>query len=258
MKGISLKSLCAAALAVTLSSCEKSAEIPDSPVAQRNVSEVVYPLLGNDMSTSIFPKQDNLPDAIVLDREFYPNAKVKVISEVCEEYLQQTKKLDISHIQEGKFREQVKNDDITVLFRNEIDIRGEGFIKLSTGPKTWWTHWNYSPYTESEYPTVLFAQNKNGVAINYYTLILNQPVKFFGFEIAPNTIGEDATVSVTYHEEDHYRSRSLCTVKQIIRTPSGARLIALKSDVPFEHIKIGVSGKQNGVGIANIRYALAR
>jgi hypothetical protein len=255
-----LKPLFAAALAVTLSSCDKNAERIEtlSEQSTKSISEVVYPLLGNEMSTSILPKKDNLPDAtLTKDYENFPQTKIKVINSVCDEYLQQTKQFDFSFIPESKFREQIKNDDLTITFRTQSDLRGDAVIRLNNGSNGWWTHWNYSPYTQSEYPSVLFAQDKFGNNINAYSLILSNSVTMFGFEVAPNTIGEDVEVRVTYYSEDHYRSPVLCDVVQTISSPSGARLIAINSEVPFQRVAISLNGKSAGAAIANVRYKLA-
>jgi len=248
-----------AAVAMTFSSCEKNADnigsISEKPA--NSLSEVVYPLLGNDMSTSILPKKPNLPDGkLIKEPEHFSKAKIKLINEVCDEYLQQTKKLDISHIQEGKFREQVVNKDLTILFRDRGDIRGEGFIKLSNGPKGWWAHWNYSPYTESEYPTVLFGVDKNGKTLSSFTMLLSNDVTIFGFEIAPNATGKDFNVHVTYNEGNYYRSQTVCEVYQTVSSPSGARLIAIKSEEPFGRVDVFVGPDAKGAAISNIRYAL--
>lgn len=259
MKVSYLKSLFVAAVAMTFSSCDKNADNIGT-VSEKNaksISDVVYPLLGNEMSTSILPKKDHLPDGrLVKEPEHYSKAKIKLINEVCDEYLQQTKKLDISHIDEGKFREQVVNKDFTILFRNRGDLRGEGFKKLSNGPQGWWSHWNYSPYTESEFPTVLFGADKNGNTLSTFTMLLSSDVTMFGFEVAPNATGKDFNVHVTYNEANYYRSQIVCEVYQTVSSPSGARLIAVKSEVPIGRVEVSVGPDAKGAAISNIRYKL--
>jgi hypothetical protein len=258
-----LKSLFAAALAVTLSSCEKSAENVATlqEKSTKSISEIVYPLLGNEMSTSILPKRNNLPKGVLTITDYYPDDeetnKIELIDLICDEYLQQTKKLDISNIQEGKYQTGIYGGGLNIGFTTRGDQGGEGFSKLSNGPKGWWTHWNYSPYTESEYPDVLFARDKMGNSLNRYTMNLREPVTVFGFEVAPNTIGEDVVVSVLFREWDTYRSLDICRVVQTISSPSGARLIAIKSEVPFQRIEISLDSKSAGAAISNIRYRLA-
>jgi hypothetical protein len=260
---VHLKSLFAAVLAVTLSSCEKSAENVEtlSEKSIKGISEVIYPLLGNEMSTSILPKKDNLPAGVLTIFDEAPeteNAKIELIDVVCDEYLQQTKKLNISQIPEGKYQERIENDDFRIRFTDEDDARGEGFIKLSKGPKGWWTHWNYSPYTESEYPDVLFAQDKMGNILSRYSLNLDEDVTVFGFEVAPNATGEDVVVNVVYRILDTYRAETVCSVVQTISSPSGARLIAVNSEAAFRRVEITLEGKSAGVAISNIRYREAR
>lgn len=262
MKVSYLKSLFVAALAVTISSCEKKSENIESPSDKitSSITNVVYPLNGNDMSTNILPKRENLPNAVLTKDYIYRKNKVKLIDLVCEEYLDGTKKLDLSKLKEGEFSKRIRTKDLTLNFSAEVGTGGEGFLKLSQGPNSWWTHWNYSPYTESEYPTVLFAANKNGSANSVIDLTFDRKLKTFGFEVAPNGLGEEFGVWVQYQEESWYRQPNMMEVEQTVSSPSGARLIAVKSEKPFQRVVIQVMDTKGKVGlaIANIRYALAK
>lgn len=260
MKAFYLKSLFAAALAVTLSSCEKKAENFENLSEKKDVStsEVVYPLVGTEISNNILPKR-KLPRAILEKGYSESNIKVKLIDTVCEEYLQGTKMLDISSLTPGAHVMRIKNNELTISTNREGG--DNGFIKLNNGPKGWWTHWNYNPYTESEYPNVLFLQDREGYVSNSVDLYFDKEVTTFGFEIAPNANGQDRTVSVDYKEEPYYRDPSLFSVQQTISTPSGARLIAVKSERGFRLVRISLDYIPNvgtGFAITNIRYALAK
>ena len=257
MKAFYIKSLFIAALAMTLSSCEKSTENLDTlpETSTKKVSEVVYPLLDNEMSTSIFPKREDLPKAkFTNESEFHQDAKIKVIDLVCDEYLEQTTLLDLSRVPADKYQSQISDGKFSIRFADYIDRAKEGFRKLNNSPTGWWAHWNYSPYTEAEYPSVLLAEDKGGNTISGFHILLGDPVNIFGFEVAPNSLGEDVSVGVTYHLDDTYRSETLGSVTQTVRTPSGARLIAIKSDVAFSRVSISVGGKFPGAAITNIRY----
>lgn len=260
MKALYLKSLVAAALAVTLSSCEKKAEnIENLSQLKTQVSGIVYPIEGVDQSTNILPKR-KLPRA-VLTKGYgeYQKIKVKVIDTVCDEYILATKKVDFSGLKEGKYVTSFGTNEFKIL--TDPDFIRRGVVKLSNGPKGWWTHWNYSPYTESEYPVVLFAKDRNGNTVDAIDLSFLQSLKMFGFEIAPNTTGRDVKIIVEFKESSTYRSPTMFEVEQTISSPSGARLIAVKSDRSFEMASVKIvydrEVKSTGLAITNIRYGIA-
>ena len=262
MKAFYFKSLCVAALAVTLSSCEKKTEnfekTADAVVAA--TSELVYPVPGTDLSNNMLPKR-KLPRGILTKGYKNESLKVKLIDTVCAEYVQSTKKLGFSNLAEGMFISKFGNSEFKITADHEFNRTGFG--RLKNGPKGWWTHWNYSPYTESEYPEVLFARNRYGAEVigqSSMTLLLSRPVNTFGFEIAPNVTGKDYKVIVEYPEYSTYRAPTLFQVEQTISSPSGARLIAVKSERAFDFVMIRIEGmtyREAGLAISNIRYALA-
>ncbi len=252
MKAFYRTSLFAAVLAATLSSCEKKIEGLDKQSAKTTaiVSEKVYPLNGNDTSLGILPGRD-LPNAVLTN---YNNFKVKVIDSVCDEYIKGTTKLDLSKIKDNAFGFDIKDKKITV---SSIT----GFRKLGSGQKGWWTHWNYSPYTESEYPAVLFSEQETGYVANFFELIFSKKVTTFGFEAAPNATGVNLKVSVGYQAEITRDEDELFSVDQTVSSPSGARLIAVKSEKPFQKVTIYLENYKpelQGLAISNIRYTLAK
>lgn len=263
MKTSYLKSLCAVALALTLSACEKKAENLEKPAEQavEATSGLVYPVPTTELSDNILPER-KLPRARLNKGEFNKNVKVKLIDTVCNEYIQSTKQLSFSNLTEGVFYNRFGNAELKVVVDHEFN--NSGFTRLKNGSKGWWTHWNYSPYTESEYPDVLFARNRWGSDVrgeSTTTLLLNKAVTTFGFEIAPNVTDKDYTVVVTYPSSSTYRSSTLFEVVQTISSPSGARLIAVKSERAFNFIMISVDGmtfREGGLAIANLRYTLAK
>jgi hypothetical protein len=260
MKAFRLASLLLATLAVTFSACKKNAEIIKnvSEVKAATSSQVVYPLIGTDMSNRILPRR-KLPKAILTKGFYsYPHIKAQLIDTVCNDYLQKTKKLDLSYLADGAVNYMIGKGDLS-LFVDPAAVQ-YAFRKLSSGPKGWWTHWNYSPYTESENPIVLFAVDhrygqKNPVSQIDFSL--SKSVKTFGFEIAPNTTGKDVKVMVTYNDFGSYRGQTMFVVAQTISSPSGARLIAVRSSIPFNYVGIRLDGQSypaQGLAIANIRY----
>jgi hypothetical protein len=262
MKAFRLPLLFLTTLVITLSACEKNAEnIKDvSEVRVATTSKVVYPLVGTDMSDSILPMR-KLPKAILYKGYSYPHINVQQIDTVCEDYLQKTKKLDLSYLADGAVNHIIGKDDLT-LYVDPDFVQG-AFRKLSSGPKGWWTHWNYSPYAESENPIVLFAvDHRYGTKnpVNGMGISLGRAVTSFGFEIAPNSTGKDVKVLVTYNNYGGYRGQTMFAVEQTISSPSGARLIALKSNMPFTYVGIQLQDQKypaEGFAIANIRYQLA-
>lgn len=262
MKSFYLKALWAAAFAVTLSACEKKAENFEKSSEQvaATKSELVYPVPSTDLSNNILPER-KLPRAVLTKGYMNNNVKVKLIDTVCAEYIQGTKKLGFSNLNEGAFISKFGNNEFKITADHEFNRTG--FARLKNGPKGWWTHWNYSPYTESEYPEVLFARNRYGADVigqSSVTLLLSKPVKTFGFEIAPNVTGKDFKVIVEYPEYSTYRAPTLFQVEQTVSSPSGARLIAVKSERAFDFVMIRIEGmisREAGLAITNIRYALA-
>jgi len=258
MKSPQLSSLLLASLLLAFSACEKSAE------NIKNVSEtkavttagLVYPLTGTDTSGGILPMR-KLPKAIVT-KGFYafPHLKVQLIDTVCKEYLEGTKKVDF--VADGTVGHIIGNSDFSIYV--DPDFVRAGVRKLSSGPNGWWMHWNYSPYTESEHPDVLFPLNRRygeKHAQNYISLALDRGVKTFGFEVAPNETGKDIKVLVTYNNFGTYRGQTMFTVEQTISSPSGARLIAVTSAEPFTYVGIELEGHEypeKGIAIANLRY----
>lgn len=252
-------SLLAGLLAVIFVSCEKKTEnfekVSEGKLQQ--VTDRVYPLDGNELSNPILPKR-KLPRAILTRGALDRNLKVKIIDSVCEEYTSQTTKLNISGLEAGKYVTRVEDRQFRISTDNEE--YKDGFVKLTSGPSGWWPHWNYSPYTESEYPEVLFVQSEAGNGLYVFHMYFNKPLKMFGFEIAPNTPGPDHEVTAFYQEGDYYRSETLFSLKQTVSTPSGARLLAVKSEGEFWMVTVSMNYPPSataGFAITNIRYALA-
>jgi hypothetical protein len=264
MKRFRLESLLVAALALTLSACEKNVENIKtvSEVKAAASPDMVYPLVGIDTSNNILPRR-KLPKAVLeygnLGEE-YPNLKAEVIDTVCADYLNKTVKFDLSNLADGQVTNliRVKGNAIDT----DPDFKEGVFKKLSHGASGWWTHWNYSPYTESEYPIVLFPVDRftKEFPQNTFSISLRHEVRTFGFEIAPNATGKDIKVVVTYKNRGaDYRAPSLFEVHQTISSPSGARLIAVTSNATFGYIEISIPGevgvRNKGFAIANIRIA---
>lgn len=242
-------------LVLFFASCEKSLEAtePLSGLKTTASAEQVYPLVGTDLSNNILPKA-KLPRAILTRGFRYPEAKFKLIDTICEEYLSGTKLLDFNYLKEGIFTSEIKNDEITITTDPEFGS-DEGFVKLNSGTKGWWTHWNYSPYTQYEYPNVLLTDGQGDYNVRELYMSFNKDLTALGFEIAPNIVGKDLKVQVEYMSWT-YRDPALVYIEQTVSSPSGARLIAMKSEIPFNYVIIRI--EDGAFAISNIRYALDR
>lgn len=255
MRSFCTKLLFGDMLILTFASCEKSLEATDtlSGIETKSSAEKVYPLIGTDISNNILPKA-KLPRAILTKGFVFTEAKYKLIDTICEEYLSDTKLLDFNYLKEGAFTSEIKNDELTVKTNLEFGA-DEGFIKVNSGPNGWWTHWNYSLYTQHEYPNVLLTNAKGDFDVRTIYMSFNEDLKTLGFEIAPNIVGKDLKVEVEYMSWT-YRDPALVYIEQTVSSPSGARLIALKSEIPFNYVIIRI--EDGAFAISNIRYALAQ
>jgi len=257
MKQNLTSSLFTCILVMMVASCDKKAEMLEkvSNVNVQAVAEDVYPLDGKEMSATILPKRQ-LAKSTLRILEYGVGEKVKVIDTVCDEYIEETKPFDLSNLKEGERVRSISNGELRITA--DPDFNDAYLIKLPKGPAGWWTHWNYSPYTESEYPTVLFCYNE-AYGYNSISLAFDKPLKIFGFETAPNTTGQDYTIRVQYLADPTYRGAGLFEITQTASTPSGARLIALKTSASLVYVEINYNGSRENLrrfAIANIRYAL--
>ncbi len=258
MKFTHPKSMLAGILVIMMSACDKKAEVLEkvSDVNVKAVAEDVYPLDGKEMATAILPPKRPLPKATLRIYDSGMGKQVKVIDTVCDEYLKETKLFDLTNVKEGQPLKTISNGELTI--NTDPDFNRTYLVKLPKGPTGWWTHWGYSPYTESEDPTVLYCYNEAN-SYNSISLAFSKPLKIFGFETAPNTLAKDYTFRVTYFVDPTYRSSTYFSLTQTTSSPSGARLIALKTSADLVFIEINYGGTKrdlSGVAIANIRYAL--
>ena len=169
------------------------------------------------------------------------------------EYINETCKFDFSHLPTGTTYTQVNNKNLNMAFIGSTVMR----MKPIMDPFGWPAHWGYSPNVENEVPEVLFSSNSEIVL-----LVLSKPVTEFGFEIAPNQQNTDFifSASVGNYRYDDSKGHPSVTVK----TPSGAKLLAVKSTKPFTVLTINqvrtssADPHAGGFAMANIRYKLAK
>jgi len=251
MRNFAKNLLFASAFLLLFSACKKDDDkvLVEEPPPDEGI---VYPLTDLITKERIGIKKTLSPPEIYN----YTKNKLQVFESPTKEYLSSTTRIDFSKLTNKKFYYQIEDKTLEV-----YSILG--FTKLSPGKSGWWAHWNYSPYVESERCDVLFTQGIDGYPPDaVIILFLSKKVTIFGFEIAPNKIGKDFTIYTNFMENSENVDKPMAYVKQVVSAPSGARLIAVKSKVPFEKISIAVSNESDddpmGLAITNIRYSIKK
>jgi hypothetical protein len=177
-------------------------------------------------------------------------------------YLSETCLFDISKMELGALYHQVNNKNINIgffwLFGGATRV--QRFHNSATPSWGWDTHWGYSPYVESERPDVLFSEDDQ-----YLVLAFSKPCIEFGVEVSPNIHYAAQLFNANFG--DFIFDSSSGHVSQRLKTPSGARLFAVKSTKPFSVVAISFAFEHgspdfistpSGYAIANIRYKLAK
>lgn len=192
-----------------------------------------------------------------------PDTAFTVIENPTAAYIKETCLFDVSKMSLDSSYHQVNNKDINIAFFNiddprVIEISPSSIIRLTNAPGSsfhWPVPWNYPPYVEKESPDVLFCNAGYGGSL--MTIVFSKPCSEFGVEISPNIQQPYHSYSTSF---GYYQFAN-----QMIKTPSGAHLFAVKSAKPFTSIGISydINGGQDyntfpqGYALANIRYKLA-
>jgi hypothetical protein len=131
------------------------------------------------------------------------------------------------------------------------------FEILKQHPYGWWNNWNKPPYVENQNPIIWERSVFDGPR----TLKLSKKCYVFGFELSAftNTVGTGPlTFVVKYTNTDQQPSAlAIGSISNGVLAPNGARLFAVKSDIPFDQVEIIYSGSPSvepAWGITNIRY----
>lgn len=184
-------------------------------------------------------------------------------------YIKETCLFDISKMEAGSYYHQVNNKDINIGFFGIENVRigdaiRSGAIRFTNIPGSsfgWHELWNYPPYVERERPEVLFSSASYGGG--FLVLAFSKPCIEFGFELSPNLQGLEHLYDVYFG--NFVFDGSAGHAAQMIKTPSGARLFAVKSTKPFSVVTIAYDLSSYldyplvplGLALANIRYKLA-
>jgi hypothetical protein len=179
----------------------------------------------------------------------YPYTVIEIPTKA---YKDETCLLDLSKLEVHKTYHSIQNDDLTVSFGSE------SVLKLNSGPTGWNSHWGSAPNVECENPDVLYST----IYFNIMVIYLSKPCVEFGFELAPNHQNYDHNFGAIFGND--FLDYSEGFTSSVIRSPSGARLFAIKASHPFTQITIKSNDSPtgdisaNGIAFANIRYKLAK
>lgn len=232
MKNQTFKFGLALALILALTSCDKN--------------EQVLNTVPNDRSSA---KTVNFVPITVRNTM---GAYFEAIDTVCEPYLKYTKKINITDLPDG-YAFRITDGDLTLETLGDFPA----FTKKSAAPNTWWANWNKAPYVEEENPAVLWMSGWYGT-----TITLSKKCYVFGFEMSAE-VGETSQApfpfSVKYYDADNLPNDTpIGFLETEVTSPSGARLYAIKSDIPFNRVQIFYNSSPSlgpwSWAMTNIRY----
>jgi hypothetical protein len=179
-------------------------------------------------------------------------AYFEAIDTICDPYLKYTNKINISNLPDG-YAFTITDGNLTLETLGDLGL----FTKKSPAPNTWWANWNKAPYVEDENPAVLWMAGGYGT-----TITLSKKCYVFGFELSAE-VGETSQApfaySVKYYDADNLPDDTpIGFLDNEVTSPSGARLYAIKSDIPFNRVQIYYNSSPVyepwSWAITNIRY----
>lgn len=174
------------------------------------------------------------------------------IDTICDSYLKYTKKINISNLPDG-YVFRLTDGDMKIETLGDLSA----FTKKSPALNTWWANWNKAPYVEDENPAVLWMAGGDGTI-----LTLSKKCYVFGFELSAE-VGETSQApfayTVKYYDADNLPDGTpIGYLDNMVTSPSGARLFAIKSDIPFNRVQIYYNSSPVYApwswAITNIRY----
>lgn len=188
-------------------------------------------------------------DTMITDPR-YPYTVIKIPTKA---YKDETCLLDVSKLELHKTYHKIGNDKLTISFDSD------SVLMLKSGPTGWNSHWGSVPNVECENPDVLYLNIYHGILM---VISLSKPCVEFGFELAPNHQDYDHNFGAIFGND--FLDYSEGFTSSSIRSPSGARLYAIKAGHPFTQITIMSNDSPtgdipvNGIAFANFRYKLAK
>lgn len=227
--------------ALLFSACSKKEQVAVPDLKERTTKlNLSVPL--SDGRTSIELKES--PGLGLSGKNIHVSA-TNVFELPDKEYLKATCKISIENLTIGAVYDSVMDKRLTLRFRT-------GMKKYAPYPIGWSAKWNVKPFVEIESPSILYTMQQD-----HLTIMLSKPCTIFGFELTPNLL---STFDFTAGFYSSQQNSPLAQISQTVTTPSGARLFAAKSDVPFDVIEIQFNGNGSpyGFAIANLRYKLSK
>jgi hypothetical protein len=267
MKKIYLRALMFVALGATMTSCSKdgpSVLDPGTKLANTAAADAYELSFGGNVAD--YPAGTDAGQALIFpnppdDPYGGPKFPYAVIGTPTPEYLKETCLVDISKLENNKTYHAIQNGKLTIgFFSGPFSDSEARLLKLKSSSETGWNAaWGQSPNVQSENPDVLYTV----ISRNELIIYLSKPCIEFGFEIAPNHKNYDHRFGAEFG--DWIFDANKGSVSGLVtRSPSGARLLAVKSTEPFTMITVRSSDSPTGdepvegFAIANIRYKLAK
>ncbi len=185
-----------------------------------------------------------------------PWGEFQIYETPTQNYKDSTSTFNISQLETHKTYHKIQNEKLSLAFF-DTDGTPARVLKLNSGEKGWNANWGDIPKVESTNPEVLYIKVK---AYLVTTIQLSKPCTEFGLEIAPDHQNFDHLLNVDFGSWHYGATDGI--VWSRTRSPSGARLFAIKSCRPFTTVSIWQYDGPHEVSarafaIANIRYRLA-
>ncbi|MDB5018879.1 MAG: hypothetical protein JWQ28_6 [Pedobacter sp.] len=248
-------------LGTTITSCSKEESVPNNSVLMAASSNPLYRhavLAAYSFGVAGIDPYEKLKlpmDSV--DPSEGPKYPFEVIEVPTPTYKEETCLLNISKLETHKTYHAIQSNKLTVGF---FDDKGSAarVLKLNSDSTGWNAAWGCVQNVEVKNPDVLYVSTNSSFITVIY---LSKPCIEFGFELAPDLQDYDHNIGVKFGNSFNGTSEGCITSK--VRSPSGARLFALKATKPFTTITVTLNDKpienapMTGFGIANIRYKLA-
>ena len=265
MKNIYSRFLVVAALAAMTISCSKEESTLAPGTKMASVSEEVpYELSFSNYNSNFEPGVDapnNMFFPMPPDDPYeWPDFPFTVIQQPTSEYLKETCLFDVSKLENNKTYTRLKNGKLTIGFFRGSYGDETRLVKLKSGSETGWNaDWGTAPFIEHENPDVFYTPVSRDELVIYFS----KPCIEFGFEFAPNHKNYNHNLTAAYGDWI-FDSAKGGVFELTAKSPSGARLIAVKATKPFTMITIRNGDSPTGdldakgFAITNFRYRLAK
>jgi hypothetical protein len=225
----------------------------------------LFVLLGCEKNDESFKQEASVH---VQEAATIPPTKVQVennfgkyfeaLDTVCAPYLRYTTKMDISKVPNEWFISTLEDQNMKMTFY----IGGETLPRKYNPTMTqWWYNWNVSPYVEETDPHVMIIEGWGST-----TITLSKKCYIFGFELSAllNMYNNDPVYfGTSYRDTDQLLDDTpIGRIHQEVKSPEGARLFAVKSEIPFNQVTIYWTGGSNtftqAYAITNLRYVTSK